>query len=341
MTAPPARNTLSGTPTNAQFNAGIGALYDYTVGLLGASGTPAAARAALDAVGLTGNETIAGVKTFSSPIAGATNSQVSLTGDQTIAGVKSFSSQVNGKTSGTDSIPAFSAATTGGAYNTMWDRRGAPFHAVSETVGSSYSPALSHQYTHNAGWGGVYSVGVLNHAAQSAGSFVIHHINSAAAEHFEWQFNGSNGDFIAPGAISADSGLRANTIANRVGTGAPNFPNGLTAPSITVGALPTFQCRAWVNFNGAGAVAIRGGGNVSSITDNGVGDYTINFITAMPDGNYAITGTCNTIQQHPVVGVSLHTHDTSFARVLTGTSGSSASTGFVTDPDFVFVAIFR
>jgi len=65
MTAPPARNTLSGTPTNAQFNAGIGALYDYTVGLLGAAGTPAAARAALDAVGLTGNETIAGVKTFS------------------------------------------------------------------------------------------------------------------------------------------------------------------------------------------------------------------------------------------------------------------------------------
>ena len=47
MTAPPARSTLSGTPTNAQFNAGIGALYDYTVGLLGASGTPAAARAAL------------------------------------------------------------------------------------------------------------------------------------------------------------------------------------------------------------------------------------------------------------------------------------------------------
>lgn len=64
MTAPPARNTLSGTPTNAQFNAGIGALYDYTVGLLGAAGTPAAARAALDAVGLTGDQTIGGVKTF-------------------------------------------------------------------------------------------------------------------------------------------------------------------------------------------------------------------------------------------------------------------------------------
>lgn len=46
-------------------------------------------------------------------------------------------------------------------------------------------------------------------------------------------------------------------------------------------------CRAWVNFNGTGTVAIRGSGNVSSITDNGVGSYTVNFTTAMPDANYA------------------------------------------------------
>ena len=49
-------------------------------------------------------------------------------------------------------------------------------------------------------------------------------------------------------------------------------------------------CRAWVNFNGTGTVAIRGGGNVSSVTDNGVGDYTVNFTTAMPDANYAMSG---------------------------------------------------
>ena len=41
---------------------------------------------------------------------------------------------------------------------------------------------------------------------------------------------------------------------------------------------------------GIGAVAINGGGNVSSITDNGVGDYTVNFIVAMPDANYAVSG---------------------------------------------------
>ena len=48
-----------------------------------------------------------------------------------------------------------------------------------------------------------------------------------------------------------------------------------------------YGCRAWVNFNGTGTVAIRASGNVSSITDNGTGDYTLNFTTAMPDANYS------------------------------------------------------
>ena len=49
-----------------------------------------------------------------------------------------------------------------------------------------------------------------------------------------------------------------------------------------------YGVRAWVNFNGEGAVAIRGSGNVSSITDNGLGDYTLNFSNAMPDANYGV-----------------------------------------------------
>ena len=48
-----------------------------------------------------------------------------------------------------------------------------------------------------------------------------------------------------------------------------------------------YACRAWVNFNGTGTVAIRARGNVSSITDNGTGDYTVNFTNAMPDANYS------------------------------------------------------
>ena len=55
-----------------------------------------------------------------------------------------------------------------------------------------------------------------------------------------------------------------------------------------------YKCRAWVNFNGTGTVAIRASGNVSSITDNGVGDYTLNFAVAMVDVNYANTFGSNT-----------------------------------------------
>ena len=49
-----------------------------------------------------------------------------------------------------------------------------------------------------------------------------------------------------------------------------------------------YGCRAWVNFNGTSTVAIRGSGNVSSITDLATGTYTVNLTNAMPDGNYAI-----------------------------------------------------
>jgi len=63
----------------------------------------------------------------------------------------------------------------------------------------------------------------------------------------------------------------------------------ITTPS---GGQPTVAglARAWVNFNGTGTVAIRASLNVSSITDNGTGDYTVNFTTAMPDANYSVGG---------------------------------------------------
>lgn len=65
----------------------------------------------------------------------------------------------------------------------------------------------------------------------------------------------------------------------------------ITAPKLNgaqTGSAPIFGVRAWVNFNGTGTVAIRASGNVSSITDNGTGDYTVNFTTSMPDANYAV-----------------------------------------------------
>ena len=75
----------------------------------------------------------------------------------------------------------------------------------------------------------------------------------------------------------------------------PNDSRVKTALNAT-GTAPIYASRAWVNFNGTGTVAIRASGNVSSITDNGTGDYTVNFTTAMPDVNYATNvTTCNRI----------------------------------------------
>ena len=73
---------------------------------------------------------------------------------------------------------------------------------------------------------------------------------------------------------------------------AANLTGDVSASQITTalnatGSAPIYAARAWVNFNGTGTVAIRAAGNVSSITDNGTGDYTVNFTNAMPDANYA------------------------------------------------------
>jgi hypothetical protein len=73
---------------------------------------------------------------------------------------------------------------------------------------------------------------------------------------------------------------------------------GVTSISSTTADTPVIlqdsssnsnTCRAWVNFNGTGTVAIRADFNVSSITDNGTGNYTMNFNVAMPDTDYAVT----------------------------------------------------
>jgi hypothetical protein len=81
------------------------------------------------------------------------------------------------------------------------------------------------------------------------------------------------------------------------------------------GSAPSYVCRAWVNFNGTGTVAIRASGNVSSIADNGTGLYTVNFSTAMPDVNYCIT-TC---------AVSAGTGDMTGFGMTTGTTPSVGS----------------
>ena len=76
------------------------------------------------------------------------------------------------------------------------------------------------------------------------------------------------------------STLKTGTVQNNAGTGAPLFKNN---SGTEIGQL----CKAWVNFDGTGTVAISDDFNVTSITDGGTAHYTVNFTTSMANANYA------------------------------------------------------
>ena len=105
------------------------------------------------------------------------------------------------------------------------------------------------------------------------------------------------------------------------------------------GSAPLFACRAWVNFNGTGTVAIRASGNVSSITDNGTGDYTVNFTTAMVDANYGFIANGSSPSVTNLYSVSPLTSLPSTSAFRFGTAASSG--GAFTDASYASVAIFR
>jgi hypothetical protein len=108
------------------------------------------------------------------------------------------------------------------------------------------------------------------------------------------------------------------------------------------GSAPVFASRAWVNFNGTGTPAINGSGNVSSITDNGTGDYTVNFTTAFADANYCGTAICGfgTDSNAPNMHMAEISRDasptTTTFRVDTMSAGVTQR-----DLDFINLAFFR
>jgi hypothetical protein len=113
------------------------------------------------------------------------------------------------------------------------------------------------------------------------------------------------------------------------------------------GTCLTQTCRAWVNFNGTGTVAIRASYNVSSITDNGGGDYTVNFTTAMPDANYSAVASAGTDgtdsdDQYWVFQRDVANRTSSAIRLVTTRHGINSA--WIPIPDDVTqfnVAIFR
>jgi hypothetical protein len=120
-----------------------------------------------------------------------------------------------------------------------------------------------------------------------------------------------------------------------------------TGITITTGSAPYYGARAFVNFNGTSTVTIRASSNVSSITDNGTGDYTVNFTTAMPDINYTTVVSSITMGGTPQVSIaSLASYNStsygptsSSVRVIQGGTGNSG--GPAEDTAYFNVVIFR
>ena len=104
--------------------------------------------------------------------------------------------------------------------------------------------------------------------------------NSAGTANFEIAAPATNTD------RTFDLPDEAGTVVTTATDLEPQVKDSLNA----TGTAPIYACRAWVNFDGTGTVSIRDSGNVSSISDNGTGDYTVNFTTAMPDSNYSLLG---------------------------------------------------
>lgn len=107
------------------------------------------------------------------------------------------------------------------------------------------------------------------------------------------------------------------------------------------GSAPVYACRAWVNFNGTGTVAIRASGNVSSITDNGVGNYRVNFVDAMPDSNYAVSAfISNDTYQWRVANIE-NTGSVATTSSALLVAGNGAGNFTSQDPTIVTASFFR
>jgi hypothetical protein len=118
------------------------------------------------------------------------------------------------------------------------------------------------------------------------------------------------------------------------------------ANSSTPEAIANGTAKAWVNFDGTGTVAIRAAYNVSSITDNGTGDYTVNFTTALVDANYSVVctgeqnpnGSSQEVRAFHVNAQSVPT--TTGARLMNKRTVAGGTTSDI-DGERLFVAIFR
>jgi hypothetical protein len=144
--------------------------------------------------------------------------------------------------------------------------------------------------------------------------------------------NAANNAWITLGTISGNDIAFEGTLPSQSGNAGEYLSTDGTVASWA--AIPT-EVKAWVNFNGTGTPAIRAQFNVSSITDNGTGNYTVNFTTALADANFsAVSSTGVDISNAQVASIGGRT--SSSVDVFAYNNSNN-----LIDTNYVAVAIFR
>jgi len=151
------------------------------------------------------------------------------------------------------------------------------------------------------------------------------------------------GEGITPGTtVSSGGGTTSITLSANANATLSSDPVAFYTATklLTPGLVGGQLCRAWVNFNGTSTVAIRASYNVSSITDNGTGDYTVNFTTALADANYCtLVTTRSNSGANQAIYAGISPSDTGLTSSVRVTVQLAVSGGFDREP--VTVAIFR
>ncbi|WP_421293008.1 tail fiber domain-containing protein [Aeromonas veronii] len=167
---------------------------------------------------------------------------------------------------GTNTVAPYASKSQGGAFAAMYNRH-ATFHTDVNHSGSSYAPNTSIKYTHNSGWTGMYSTGVLNTGGASAGSYCIHHLNDKGSEGQIWSFNGANGLFTSPKISTSHIATDGATI----GSGGISSTGGITINngSPTIWLQDTDNRSAAIHNNSNLFYILRGTGNNAVAWDGG------------------------------------------------------------------------